>query len=114
MRRTLYSKLEFYAEKKKKKNISSKRNCLISRINPKLPDYVRVQGIRYSTKILYSKLKYYAEDENDVNRYMSTWTFNSMFKFKLQDYQYEEHYIPNWNFMPTKNIMINCFLVRNV
>jgi hypothetical protein len=83
-------------------------------LHSKLQDYVRVQGIRYSTKILYSKLKYYAEDENDVNRYMSTWTFNSMFKFKLQDYQYEEHYIPNWNFMPTKNIMINCFLVRNV
>ena len=35
--------LKFYAEKQKKKNILSKRNCLISRINPKLPDYVRVQ-----------------------------------------------------------------------
>ena len=29
--------------KTKEKNISLKRNCLISRINPKLPDYVRVQ-----------------------------------------------------------------------
>ena len=33
-----------------------------------------------------------------------------MFKFKLQDVQREEHYIPNWNFMPkTKKMMTSCF-----
>jgi len=44
-------------------------------------------------------LEFYAEDENDVNRYVSSWNFTIMFKFKLQDIQREEHYIPNWNFM---------------
>ncbi len=38
--------------------------------------------------------------KEDVNRYVSTWNFKIMFKFKLQDYQWEEHYIPNWNFLP--------------
>jgi hypothetical protein len=56
-----------------KKKKSSKRNCLISRINQKLPDYVRVQVTRYSTKkTLYSKLEFYAENENDVHRYVPT------------------------------------------
>ena len=33
-----------------------------------------------------------------------------MFKFKLQDNQREEHYIPHWNFMPkTKKMMTSCF-----
>ena len=51
-------------------------------------------------RILYSKLEFYAEDENNFNCYVSTWNFNIMFKFKLQDIQRDEHYIPNWNFMP--------------
>ena len=54
----------------------------------------------FNRKTLYSKLEFYAEDEHDVNRYESSWNFNIMFKFKLQDNQREEHYIPNWNFMP--------------
>jgi hypothetical protein len=54
----------------------------------------------FNGKTLYSKLEFYAEDEHDVNRYESSWKFNIMFKFKLQDNQREEHYIPNWNFMP--------------
>jgi hypothetical protein len=45
-------------------------------------------------------LEFYAEDEHDVNCYESSWNFNIMFKFKLQDNQREEHFIPNWNFMP--------------
>ena len=49
---------------------------------------------------LNSKLEFYAEDEHNVNRYESSWNFNIMFKFKLQDNQREEHFIPNWNFMP--------------
>ena len=78
--------------KNKEKNISSKQNCLISRINPKLPDYVRVQVTRYSTwRTLYSKLEFYAENENNVHRYVPTSNFTIMFKFKLQDVQREEH-----------------------
>ena len=38
-----------------------------------------------------------------------------MFKFKLQDIQREEHYIPNWNFMPkTKKWWQVVFLVGTV
>ena len=50
--------------------------------------------------IISSKLEFYADKENNFNRYVSTWNFTIMFKFKLQDIQHEEHYIPNWNFMP--------------
>ena len=51
-------------------------------------------------KTLNSKLEFYTEDENNVNRFVSTWNFTIMFKFKLQDNQCDEHYILNWNFMP--------------
>ena len=62
----------------------------------------KLQDIQRRT--LYSKFEFYAENENDVNRYVPTKNFTIMFKFKLQDIQREEHYIPNWNFMPkTKN-----------
>ena len=60
-------------------------------------------------KTLYSKLEFYAENKNDVNRFVSTCNFNIMFKFKLQDNQREEHYIPNWNLMPkTENHIFFC------
>ncbi len=38
--------------------------------------------------------------KEDDNRYVSTWNFKIMFKFKLQDNQWEEHNIPNWIFLP--------------
>jgi hypothetical protein len=53
-------------------------------------------------KTLFSKLEFYAENENDFNRYVPTWNFTIMINFKLQDIQCEEHFIPNWNFMPKK------------
>jgi hypothetical protein len=61
-------------------------------------------------------LEFYAEDENDFNRFVSTWNFTIMFKFKLQDIQPEEHYIPNWNCMPKpkkkKSSKRNCLISR--
>jgi hypothetical protein len=45
-------------------------------------------------------LEFYAENKNDFNRYVPTWNFTIMINFKLQDIQCEEHFIPNWNFMP--------------
>ena len=38
-------------------------------------------------------------DKNDIKHNVSTWSVKIMFKFKLQDNQWNEHYIPNWNFM---------------
>jgi hypothetical protein len=49
----------------------------------------------------------YAEDKKDVKGCVSTWNFKVMFKFKLQDNQWEENYIPNWNFMLKTNFTRN-------
>ncbi len=57
--------------------------------------------------IIIFQLGIYAEDKKDVKRYFSTWNFKIMFKFKLQDNQWEEHYIPNWNFMLRTNFTRN-------
>ena len=35
--------------------------------------------------IISSKLEFYADKENNFNRYVSTWNFTIMIKFKLQD-----------------------------
>ena len=39
----------------------------------------------FTRKTLYSKLEFYADKENDFIRYVSTWNFTIMIKFKLQD-----------------------------
>ena len=56
----------------------------------------------------------YAEDEKDVKRYISTWHFKTMFKIKLQDNKWEEHYIPNWNFLPKTKKDEKLYLIETV
>ncbi len=72
----------------------------------------------FGQKDIIFQIGIYAENRNDVNRFVSTLNFNIMFKFKLQDNQREEHYIPNWNLMPkTENCIYflseqNCLIFR--
>ncbi len=49
-----------------------------------------------------------------VNRYVSTWNFKIMFKFKLQDNQWEEHFIPNWIFLPKTKKDEKLYLIKTV
>jgi hypothetical protein len=116
---------------KPKKKKSSKRNCLISRINQKLPDYVRVQVTRYSTRrTLYSKLEFYAENENGfidtcqprislICSSSSYKIFNvkniySKLEFYAKDKKMMTSCFSGWNCLMFRIIAGNCLIEVNV